>query len=113
MREIKNSKGLPIFVEEFLAPNDRKLGAEATRMNLSTYTRRQEWYVFDKNRNCEAVKAKPLSDLDVFRQHNNVVEDQGISNNKYQREPQPTWKNGQGSQCTETDSFMVNGTPQM
>ena len=70
LRNIKNSKDLPIFVEECLAPSDRKLKVEASRMNLSTFTRKQDVYVFNENSSISgAVKVKDVTDLDAFKKH--------------------------------------------
>ena len=70
LRNIKNSKDLPIFVEECLAPSDRKLKVEASRMNLSTFTRKQDVYVFNENSSISgAVKVKDVTDLDAFKKN--------------------------------------------
>ena len=68
LRNIKNSKDMPIFVEECLAPLDRKLKVGASRMNLSTFLRKQEIYVFNKNSIISgAVKVKDVADLVAFK----------------------------------------------
>ena len=68
LRNIKNSKDVPFFVEECLAPSDQKLKAEASRMNLSKLTRDEEVCVFNKNSSISsAVKVKEVVDLDALK----------------------------------------------
>ena len=63
----KQFLGLPVQVEESLAPRDREVRTEAKQMALLTFTRKQDVYAYKQNLpNADATQVKSTNELRDF-----------------------------------------------